>query len=657
MGYDGKVVFEIDADTKLFDAQIEETKKELGKLLKIYADIETRKPYKNQKKDLQGVQVEIEKTNNKLVSLRKQQAKLSEESTKTGKAISNGFENGLKTVKRLVMGVIGIRSAYMLARKAASAYMSQDTELTEKMQQAWVNLGAFLEPFLSWVADAMLKLTGYLNEFIKALTGTDYLARANAKALEKQTKEQAKLNKEMDKYQKYDFDVIRTQSSTGSGGTSTTGESGLGTLGDVELNQNLVKGIQNIASAIKDIIDLITFKEAREAVDEYVEAEKIALDTAENLNQTLGDTTDLILKNPDNKTPEEMKKALNDYQELIGDFDGTIRNLESAKKDYTNLIINFPILTTFGVGGLGNREKQQVEEWEKVLQKQVYGLIQLGKQGKLTKSQYKNLIDNVSKYGIYIDEVKDVTDKYSYSMEDLEKILKDYGNVYPNVMLETLGFAKASEKTEKELKNLNQKFKDGKISAMEYGLELFKVPKKVETDVTVKNLAQSGKDVATYLSDYINKIPTQKNTTFKVEDKEAENKTNLYEAALSKLPNSVVTILKATVDTTEADNKLLALKQKFENMGIFGGAMSSIFKNILGFAGGGYVSQPTFAMVGEGKYNEYIIPEGEDYISRLANEIGKYGSGSNTTNVYLDGRLIQRQVDNTRNRINFTKNR
>ena len=51
------------------------------------------------------------------------------------------------------------------------------------------------------------------------------------------------------------------------------------------------------------------------------------------------------------------------------------------------------------------------------------------------------------------------------------------------------------------------------------------------------------------------------------------------------------------------------------------------------YASGGYVDSPTFAVVGEGGYGEYMVPG--NYIGQLAAEIGKYGTGGDT-NIYVN---------------------
>ena len=77
-----------------------------------------------------------------------------------------------------------------------------------------------------------------------------------------------------------------------------------------------------------------------------------------------------------------------------------------------------------------------------------------------------------------------------------------------------------------------------------------------------------------------------------------------------------------------------------------------------GYALGGIVTQPTRALIGEAGYPEAVVPMTQDYLSTLASEIGKYSSGGNgnTVNVYLDGRLIQRQVQNTKDNKDFATN-
>ena len=479
--YDGKVVFEVELDTKNYDTQMEKTKKDLKILTAKYDELNKNKKNDYIKEQLLELGMEKEKTSNKYVDLKRKQdavfqadykkslasvknigmmdmsmygknyglqykglsgtitklkgdlpyvadkikdvsanvrnagnnsIKAGQQAETSGHLFDKGFSRGLKSVKRLAMGIIGIRSAYFLARRAASAYMSEDTELTEKMNKAWFNLGTFLEPFLTFVADAMLKITGYLNEFIKALTGTDYLARANAKALAKQTKEQEKLNSAMDKYQQYDFDVIRTQSSTGAGGVGGTGESGLSALGDVELNQGLVKGIQNLAGAIKKLIDLITFKDIREGIEELDEASRIEQNVTNNLVEVATNTAKII-----KETPNVPKADLDASKLFLQQNKDYLRLIDDAQTSYDKLKSNFPILTSFGV--IGERELNVQKNYRKSLQANIKALIEMAKQGRLTEDGYIALFEMVTLYSDELEKTAEIEGKNKFALQDV----------------------------------------------------------------------------------------------------------------------------------------------------------------------------------------------------------------------------------------------
>ena len=650
----------------------------------------------------------------------------------SGKLFDKGFSKGLKSVKRLALGIVGIRSAYMLARKAASSYMAQDEDLAKSMQSVWTGLGAFLAPLLETLTNLMLKFVGYLNVFIKALTGKDLIASANAKILEKQAKAQEKLNKATKEYQNYDFDVIRTQQTDK--GSSGGGTDDASLINIPELNENIVKKLQDLAKWLKENKDLIeevgialgitfgaiaianllsnigaligsgtlltglagllailslvaivwTIHLVTEGFKELSDAEKTAADLAEHLKEIAHLTGKDIVENPDEKTPEEIEQATEDYQEAtsaaIEYYDAAIKGAKKTKKEAEdwlyptdvgsagkNLLRTFYDAgnALFGKGYVvtdANTEiiedaNREIQSYGQSLQEAAWNYIQLAKQGRLSGDGLKALIYIYQNYGDKLEEINQYSDDYIFTIDQLRDAIGDYAGIYPEVTSEMFGFNKLSDAQQRQMIDLTEKFMLGKISATDYAKELAKIPTSVETKVATNGILQAGQNIANYIKDAINKVPTTKNTKFTVDDKDAETKTKNYSNNLLKLPTSILTTIKATLDTSAADWQFQQFKQKVTNFPIVGGILDKLF-SVIGFAGGGYVSQPTFAMVGEGKYNEYVIPDGEDYISRLANEIGKYGTGGNgTVNVYLDGRLIQRQVDDTRNRVNFAKNR
>lgn len=250
--YDGKIAIATELDTKTIDAQVNKLEKDLETMVKAL-ESDLKIPVELRMNDSERVKLEsdIEKTKNRIISLKESMQDAGEEGNKMNEKISKGFKKGTSTMKKFALSLFGIHSIYRLVSKASSAYLSQDTELAQKLQNVWVGLGSFLEPILNAISNVLLKGLGYLNVFIKALTGVDYIARANAKALNKQTEAQKKLNKAT---QDYDFDVIRKQQDLTSSKSSETDFSGIEIP---ELDDKIVRKLQNLAKWLKENENLV----------------------------------------------------------------------------------------------------------------------------------------------------------------------------------------------------------------------------------------------------------------------------------------------------------------------------------------------------------------------------------------------------------------
>lgn len=159
------------------------------------------------------------------------------------KKTDKGFDKLINKIKKVGLSLFGIRSIYALVSRASSAYLSQDTELAQKLQNVWVGLGTFLAPALEAISNGLLKALGYLNVFIKALTGVDYIAKANAKSLKKQADAQKQLISGID-------EITNLQE-------STSGSKASGLIEIPELDDKIVKRLQNLAYWIKENKDLL----------------------------------------------------------------------------------------------------------------------------------------------------------------------------------------------------------------------------------------------------------------------------------------------------------------------------------------------------------------------------------------------------------------
>ena len=111
-----------------------------------------------------------------------------------GSAISKATDKNIRTLKKLTLGLIGVRTAMSLLTRGVNAYLSFDSELQDSISNSWNMLGSLLAPAIELVANAFAIATNYIAQFVNALTGIDLVARANAKALDTQAKANEKAN-------------------------------------------------------------------------------------------------------------------------------------------------------------------------------------------------------------------------------------------------------------------------------------------------------------------------------------------------------------------------------------------------------------------------------------------------------------------------------
>lgn len=478
------------------------------------------------------------------------------------------------------MSLFGVGSAFGVVSKASSSYLSQNEELANKLQSVWVGLGSFLEPVINSISDILLKGLGYLNEFIKALTGVDYIAKANAKALEKQAKSQNKLNKAT---QDYDFDVTRKQQEK-----STSNELPSGYITIPELDNNIISKLQDLAKWLKENEDWI---------------KKVGI--------ALGVTFGAV----------EIGKILGNIATLIGA--GGAGGLEALAIALLALTAVFTV--TLAVQG-AVEVKKQIDELNEALDKNIQ------MQQSLIEQQ-----DGVSKkfWDLYYagEASKEQIDTYTWSIKDNnDSLLTQIQNLEDQKTW--LGEITGSNKKLSE----QQKILNDRLALNNYEYEKL-------YDQGILNEQQ--------VEEYKEGLKKQ----IEVMDKLGEDTTNLkkkYED-LTKNPYKIEI---GAEDKTESI--FTKIKNKFSSL--FGGSGASGgggggSRGGQAYALGGIVTQPTRALIGEAGYNEYVLPEREDYLSRLAGLISQYsGNSGSTTNVYLDGRLIQRQIQNVKNNKDFATN-
>lgn len=237
----GKIVIDTEINTKNFSAQLSVLEDKLETLVEEYELLgRTQGPDTEPMKKLGA---EIEKTKNSIISLKDKMASVNGANSDAISGITKGFDKGIKSLKRFGLSLLSVRSIYSIVSRASSAYLSQDIELSNKMKSIWTGLGAILSPVLEVIVNGLAKAVGYLNVFVKALTGVDLIAKANAKSLKAQANAQKELNNQIASFD--ELNVANSNSSSNGGGSSSLFEM-------PELDENIVKKLQDLAKWLKD---------------------------------------------------------------------------------------------------------------------------------------------------------------------------------------------------------------------------------------------------------------------------------------------------------------------------------------------------------------------------------------------------------------------
>lgn len=168
--------------------------------------------------DTLKLEAKLEKLNNQYNKLISNQNKLSVSSSKATTGLSKGLDKMTSKIKRFGLSLLSIRSIWSLVSRASSAYLSQDTELANKLQSAWVGLGAILAPIINFITTLILKLVSVINGFVKALTGVDLIAKASAKSMKGAAGSANALKKSL-----AGFDELTNLDSDAGGGTGGMG--------------------------------------------------------------------------------------------------------------------------------------------------------------------------------------------------------------------------------------------------------------------------------------------------------------------------------------------------------------------------------------------------------------------------------------------------
>lgn len=160
------------------------------------------------------------------VKLQKQQSQVNE--------IKKGFDNvgksvssSIKHIGRLALGVLSVRSAYLLARQASSTLGQYDEQYATNLEYIRYLIAQAIAPALKYVVNLASTLLSYLNYILNAWFGITLFSKNSAKNFMKAKNSTGGISKNTGKIKKdlqtTPFDEMNVLSDTSSSGTSGGG--------------------------------------------------------------------------------------------------------------------------------------------------------------------------------------------------------------------------------------------------------------------------------------------------------------------------------------------------------------------------------------------------------------------------------------------------
>lgn len=173
---------------------------------------------------IQKASYKLEYLNKKLKDIQGNSKKASKESKNFGTNVVNSAERGIKKLVKMGLAIFSIRSAYTFARRAANEYLQSNEQLANQVKAIWNVAAQAVGPVVEKIIGYVVTLIGYINAFIKALTGIDLVAKANAAALKKQADATKKTSDEAKKASRQlaSFDEMNKLSNDNSSNSSSS---------------------------------------------------------------------------------------------------------------------------------------------------------------------------------------------------------------------------------------------------------------------------------------------------------------------------------------------------------------------------------------------------------------------------------------------------
>ena len=143
------------------------------------------------------VKTEVKDTTNEVENMGNAEEDAKNKAKGIGNEISNQFNKGLRSVKRLTLGFIGARSLFALFRQQVNAYRGENEAFNQQMMLTSNIITTALAPAFEFFGNMILYATLGLAKIIDIMFGTNIAATVLANGIEKADKASADLAKDI----------------------------------------------------------------------------------------------------------------------------------------------------------------------------------------------------------------------------------------------------------------------------------------------------------------------------------------------------------------------------------------------------------------------------------------------------------------------------
>ena len=190
-----------------------------------------------------------------LEEIKQKMAEMGEQQQDTGKKMEISFKGLINSLKKYGLAFLGVRSTFMIFRRAVNNALSNNIELANKMNAVWNALGNAVAPVVEKFVNGLLTILTYFNIFLKAVSGgkIDLLASTS-----KSAGSTAKSLKEANK-QLAGFDELANIDTNTGSGTDAAGVGGIpDAFSDLNIDTTWAERIQTFGEWVRDNWGLVT---------------------------------------------------------------------------------------------------------------------------------------------------------------------------------------------------------------------------------------------------------------------------------------------------------------------------------------------------------------------------------------------------------------